>query len=47
MGVRAAITVGARGQFTVLADGKPVAEKGELGFPDEGGVVRALQKLGG
>ena len=55
LGVEAVVTPGKTGQFTVLADGQPVAERGGnwftrsfgAGYPDLDNVVEQLQKRRG
>ena len=55
LGVDAVVTPGKTGQFTVLADGQPVAERGGnwftrsfgAGYPDLNSVVDQLQKRSG
>jgi hypothetical protein len=52
LGIDAVVTPGKTGQFTVLADGEPVAERGGnwftrslgAGYPDLNSVVDELQK---
>jgi hypothetical protein len=44
LGVQAEIQVGPSGKFIVEVDGKPVAEKGVLGFPSEEEIVAAVRK---
>jgi hypothetical protein len=38
------IVVGNRGEFTVLVDGRKVAEKDWHGFPTDDGIVTAVRK---
>ncbi len=55
LGIDAVVTPGKTGQFEVLADGKPVAERGGnwftrsfgAGYPDLNSVVDQLQKRRG
>jgi len=55
LGIDAVVTPGKTGQFTVLADGQMVAERGGnwltrsfcAGYPDLNSVVNQLQKHGG
>jgi len=55
LGIDAVVTPGKTGQFTVLADGKPVVERGGnwftrsfgAGYPDLDSVVNQLQKRSG
>jgi hypothetical protein len=55
LGIEAVVTPGKTGQFEVLADGEPVAERGGnwltrsfgAGYPDLDGVVDQLQKRRG
>jgi hypothetical protein len=55
LGIDAVVTPGKTGQFTVLADGEPVVERGGnwftrsfgAGYPDLDSVVNQLQKRSG
>jgi hypothetical protein len=43
LGVEAKLEVGGSGEFTVWVDGKKVAEKKWMRFPDPGDVVAAVR----
>jgi hypothetical protein len=43
LGVEAAVVEGARGEFSVRADGRIVAQKSSRGFPDDEAIVAAVR----
>jgi hypothetical protein len=44
MQVDADIVVGRRGEFTILVDGRTVAEKDWLGFPSDDAIAAAVRQ---
>jgi hypothetical protein len=42
-GVEAAVVEGARGEFSVRADGRTIAQKSSRGFPDDDEILAAVR----